>query len=196
MISVEEIHKEFEKRLREFQKEVIPILQWNLSNHGYIYTGRLYSQMKISLTDLGQTSWELEFSMPTNNGVSYGRTLEKKETFAFQAPIKELTKWVEHVGLSKFRSIPGYENSNFVPADAAQRVAWAIKMSEKSYRQRRNPIYYSWFYRPFFGLWAEKREELVDLYFDQVPDRIVNELAHTYQQAVSGMVKHGKDRIR
>lgn len=185
-MTIDEINKEFENKLKEFEKEVIPYLRANLVNQGYRYTDRLYNSMDIKIKDMGETSWELSFEMP-----HYGRALEMRDTFASGAPVETLARWVASKGLQNFKSIPGYENSNFIPATAATRIAWGITMSKKRTRTLQDPILYSWFYKPFFGLWRDKREELIDAYFSELPPLVINELADMYQKSMTALARHG-----
>lgn len=183
-----EIHTEFQRILVDFQREILPVLRENLAMQDYRASGMLYNDLEINLQEGKDQQWELALHMP-----EYGRILDKKRPFAASASIEDLTKWISYVGLDKFRSIPGYDDSNFIPANAAERIAWGIKMSKPKqanrYRSFNNPIEWQWFYRPFFGEWAEARNVLLNVYFDKVPEMIKNEVARTYQSAVSALGK-------
>lgn len=183
-----DIHQEFKDVLLDFQREVIPMLRQNLLMQKYQYTGRLYSDLSINLEELGDQLWQLHFHMP-----EYGRYLDKKRPFAAYASAEDLARWISAKGLANFTSIPGYENSGFIPADAPERIAWAIIRSKPKipnrFRSLNNPFEWQWFHRPFFGLWADKRETLLNVFFDKVPESVAQEVARTYQQAVSGLAK-------
>lgn len=172
----------------EFRQEIIPVLRQNLSIEDYKATHRLYNDLKIDLNEQGNENWELNFSMP-----EYGRILDKKRPFAASASVEDLVKWISYVGLDKFRSIPGYEDSNFIPSQAAERIAWGIVMSKPKqqtrYRHHNRIVEWQWFYRPFFGAWADKRDELLEVYFDKVPSSIISGVRKQYQQAVTAMAK-------
>lgn len=181
-----DIHNDFKRILTEFQREVIPMLRNNLTQQSYRYTDRLYGALNINLNETGNESWELDFDMP-----DYGFTLNSKKPFAHNASAEDLARWVSFIGLDKFQNIPGYNDSNFVPAQAAERIAWAIIMSKPKAPNRMRsfakPLSYQWFYRPFFGMWAERRDTLLEVYFDKLPEKVIGEVRGMYQSAVSKM---------
>jgi hypothetical protein len=140
------------------------------------------------MTEKGKVDYDLLFEMP-----QYGTALEKRYRFAQGAPVEVLAQWVEAQGLHNFKSIPGYENSNFVPADAATRIAWAIKKSKKRSRTLENPsILYSWFYKPFYGLWKEKRNLITETYFAKIPASVISKTSKMFQDSVNALPKHGQ----
>lgn len=185
--------------LAQFEKEVIPLLRSHIKNQGYVYSGKLFNELSMTKVNLSANEWELMLTFP-----SYGLALEKSKPFAYNAPIEVLTKWVLATGLDKFKSIPGYDDSNFIPAAAASRIAWAIKMSKTKrqqseganygYRTLQDPINASWFYVPFFGMWKQKKEKVLLSYFEKYPDEIIGEVTKSFQDAVSKMAKHGGTR--
>lgn len=190
-----QIHSEFISILQEMQQEVIPMLQENLVIQGYQYTNNLYSNIRFHLAEPTPNKWEVILTIP-----EYGRYLDKKRPFAAYASPQDLAKWITAQGLHNFTSIPGYERSQFIPAKAAERIAWAIKGSKSKvnarYRKFNDPFQWQWFYRPFFGMWAEKRDEMLQVFFTDVPDSIVNEVRNTYQQSLQAAAGRRKVRVR
>ena len=193
----QEIHQEFEKLLQTFSKEIGPHLRDNLKDLNYVNSGRLGRSYRANLKENSDHNWDLEFQM-----LEYGRIIEKIHGgFAPYASAEDLARWIEFIGLSRFRFIPGYENSSFIPAKAASRVAWAIIGSgmvngskqkwkiDTQKRDRRDPIFWSPFYKPFYAMWNESRDELLQVYFDKVPENILSEVKGTYQSAVDKMAK-------
>ncbi len=200
---LDKLDQEFKLAIKDMLAEAPPMLRTNLQRLGYRYTDALYNGLRIS-EEFSADSWELVVQMP-----AYGKTLEMKRRFAFGATVQDLADWVKRRGLDNFSSIPGYERSGTVPAKAAVRIALAIQNSNKtmrygiaggtignykgSARQRyKKSQMVSWFYRPYFGMWATKRERVVDYYFEQVPIEAAEEIRDTYQAAINAATKHIK----
>lgn len=81
-----------------------------------------------------------------------GRILDyrTKPEFTTNPPVDELAKWVEMLGLDKFKKVPGYtgRRPNISQSAAARRIAWGIAIS----RLRKGPKRArKWFAKLFYG---------------------------------------------
>ncbi len=81
-----------------------------------------------------------------------GRILDyrTKPEYKSNPPVDELAKWVEMIGLDKFKKTPGYSGRNpkITQSAAARRIAWGIAIS----RFRKGPKRArKWFAKLFYG---------------------------------------------
>ncbi len=189
------IDQEYESIISSFKSEALPMLHNNLRQLNYTVTGSLRDSLDISIHKKPD-GWQVDLTM-----FLYGKVLEKKEVFAYNASAKDLAEWIRAKGLENFSYTPGYESSSQLPDDAAERIAWAIKMSDQRYRfgnpgtatttysagrvssRRQNAINRSWLYRPYFGLWAKKRDEFIQTYYTTTSEDLIREITKTYKQA-------------
>lgn len=184
----DDIHSDFVRILQEFQKEVIPMLRENLTIQGYHYTNNLYNNIALYLNEPQPDQWEIILRLP-----EYGKYLDKKRPFAAYAKAEDLAKWVTAQGLHNFESIPGYDRGNAIPANAASRIAWAIIGSKPKipnrFRSFNDPFQWQWFYRPFYGMFGNKKDAMLKAYFEKVPDSVVREVRKTYQDSVKALAR-------
>lgn len=112
----------------------------------------------------------------------YGTATEmQKKYLAKKAGISDLEKWVENLGINKFKFVPGYANGK-IPTEsiAINRIAWGVKMTRKL---NRNPQYRKpWFYKPFYS-------ELGALY-DRISARATEQAADSIYRTISGTIKN------
>lgn len=94
-----------------------------------------------------------------------GRYLDwkKRPEWNKLAPVDLLEQWVLKVGLSKFKYVPGYENSKTVPTQqqAAKRIAWGIAVSR--YRRgvkKKAPWFAKLFYKRRIGIIINRMIEI------------------------------------
>lgn len=177
------IDKEYQAVLERFKAEIMPEILGNLQALRINTTGALRNSLNMQLNKRDDY-WEISFEM-----LASGKIIHMKDRFAQHASPKELAEWVKQKGIQHFTYVPGYENSNMLPSDAAERIAWAIKRSTKKERFGVNtPAGYSayaigfnsfasWFYKPYFNRWKKGRVELVDAYLSTTTEELAKEIA-------------------
>jgi hypothetical protein len=177
------IDKEYQEILERFKADIMPEILGNLQALRINTTGALRSSLNMQLSKRDDY-WEISFEM-----LASGKIIHKKDRFQQKASAKELAEWVKQKGIRYFKYVPGYENTNILPKDAAERIAWAIKKSTKKERFRvHTPAAYgiyaidfnsfaSWFYKPYFSRWSKGRVEIVDAYFSTTTEELAKEIA-------------------
>jgi len=92
-------------------------------------TGELRDSIRVTVrksTAQDLSSIILEFN-------DYGRFVDMAKLFwSKQPPVDDIREFVEKIGLSKFKFIPGYKNSAPISQfKAAERIAWAIAKKKR-----------------------------------------------------------------
>ncbi len=177
------IDQEYQAVLERFKADIMPEILGNLQALRINTTGALRSSLNMQLNKRDDY-WEITFEM-----LASGKIIHKQDRFAKHASSEELAEWVRQKGIRHFKYVPGYENSNILPDDAAERIAWAIKRSTKKKRFGvYTPAAYnayaidfnsfaSWFYKPYFSRWGKGRVELVDAYLSTTTEELAKEIA-------------------
>ena len=189
----------YENIIGSFVQEARPMLESNLDRQSYNVTGNLKNSLDISFHKKGH-GWIITLSM-----LFYGKVLEKKETFAFSASVQDLAQWIKQRGIGNFSYVPGYPGRSIDSDKAAERIAWAIKMSDNRYRfgnpgtatstysagrrtsTKQNAINISWLYRPYFGLWAKKRSEFLEVFYGTTSEELIDEVVKINRMSVQAL---------
>ncbi len=176
------IDKDYEAILSRFKADIMPEILGNLQALKINTTGALRDSLHMSINK-SEDAWEISFQM-----LASGKIIHKQERFAQHASAKELAQWIKVKGLQHFKYIPGYENSNMIPDDAHERLAWAIKKSKKKNRHSAHTpgaysiyaidfnAFASWFYKPYFSRWGKASVELIDTYFSTTTEALSKEI--------------------
>jgi hypothetical protein len=171
-LSFEMLDKAWYNAMKGFEQAAVPMLRQNIDEFKYKATGGLQDSIGVDIGK-GPKGFEVTVSM-----FWYGKVLERKERFSQKASVEDLAAWILKRGLDKFLYVPGYERSATLPDKAAERIAWAIKSSEK--RSRANvPVFWSWFYRDYYRLFREHRQRYVNYIFTITADEVLAEVAYS-----------------
>lgn len=200
-VDFERLDAHWQQKMEEFRKAVLPVLYANLDQQRMSVSGNLKDSIGV---EIGRDAQGYFVSAKMN---FYGKSLEKKETFAYSASAQDLAAWIRMRGLDKFSFVPSYGTQ--IPDDAAERIAWAIKRSDKRMRfgvsddatrkvesgktstgkrkRTERSVVFSWFYRPFNALYAEHRRQFVDEYFAITADDVLDALVEQNVRMMSAM---------
>lgn len=138
---------------REFQKYIQAAdstLKDALRKEGLIISGKLFESFRFRLST-GEDMAEVLVLFE-----KYGRFRDiKKISFNKQPPVNLIKEWVERVGISNFKYIPGYEEKKKPETEtqAANRIAWGIALN---YKKRDKVAVKPWGYNKL--MWAEINE--------------------------------------
>uniref|UniRef100_UPI004047693F hypothetical protein n=1 Tax=Roseivirga sp. TaxID=1964215 RepID=UPI004047693F len=168
-----------DKEVAAFEAEASKLIAANAKR--FSYSGELANTIKLTVQ---KSKDDFGYEITAFFG-DRGKMLEQKEVFAKKAPISVLEDWIKYVGLQNFSFVPNSEKRGELSIDErANRIAWGIKISENQYRfgqqggtvskkaiglkSTKRSQQVSWFYRPYFGLWAKYRQRIFDAYFDNL----------------------------
>lgn len=105
----------------------------------------------------------------------YGRMRDMRRLFYTKMPpVEAMEKFVESIGINKFKYIPGYSRGK-IPAEniAIKRIAWGIAMAkfkESKHKPKR------WFARSFYGQINVLIQNLIAGYQDYAANSVVDQL--------------------
>lgn len=121
--------------LKRVADDAVGYFRQNIERRGVVFTGELLQDFE---TFMVQNSEAIAVDISFN---FYGRLKDMKvlEWQATMPPIEVMEEYVAKVGVEKFAWVPGYEQSDKVPARtiAVKRIAWAISMSFRNKAVRR-----------------------------------------------------------
>lgn len=105
----------------------------------------------------------------------YGRMKDMRRLFYTKMPpVEALEKFVEAIGVNKFKYVPGYSRGRFPSENIAiKRIAWGIavaKFKEHKHKPKR------WFAKQFYGQINVLINNLLNGYADYVAKKTVSEL--------------------
>jgi hypothetical protein len=166
------LDKTWTNAMEGFRRAAVPMLQQNIEDFKYKVTGGLKDSIGVDIGK-GPKGFEVTVSM-----FWYGKVLERKERFSQKASVEDLAAWILKRGLDKFLYVPGYERSATLPDKAAERIAWAIKSSDK--KERTHPRFLmSWFYRDYYRLFRDHRNRYVNYIFTITADEVLAQVAYS-----------------
>jgi hypothetical protein len=159
--------------LKEWAPYVVGILREALKARGLILTEDLYDSFKWDLmkaTAAGVAEARLSFR-------THGRWRDMRTIRNFKQPPVDviMEEFVKQIGVSKFKYIPGYENSRNVPVDSRvmRRIAWGISRGilKKNTTKARK-----WYSKNFYGAVETLIENLMAKYQLATSETVVNNL--------------------
>lgn len=105
----------------------------------------------------------------------YGRMRDMRRLFYTKMPpVEAMEKFVEAIGVNKFKYVPGYSRGRFPSENIAiKRIAWGIavaKFKEHKHKPKR------WFAKQFYGQINVLINNLLNGYADYVAKKTVSEL--------------------
>lgn len=176
-----------DKLVREFASLSVPLIQERIRAAGAVATGKLEHSISTRVThDANSLRHAIELTF-----LHYGKAMESKRRYSAgtpsgRPPLDFLVDWVKAVGLHQFDFIPNYEKK--VPSldKAARRIAYGIYFGNRSEYAKRNTYGGYIIYRPFFGLWAKYRDDIVTNYVKQTADEILDEVSSNLQFGLTG----------
>ncbi len=156
---------------REAQSEILGKIKYR----GYEVTGSLARSIKISVNkdaknySIGVT---LDF-------LEKGKGLDSKKNIASRMSVEQAVQWVKDKGLQNFEFIPGYDGTLPTIDVAARRLAYMFINNKSTVRKNyQGPI----IYRPFFGVWAEYREDMIKEFVEFASEKTLKDLASAFKQ--------------
>lgn len=182
----EDLYKSIDKLVREFESQAVVLIKERIRQHAYAsgdleksvrnYVERDASKLKHQIL--------LDFSQ-------YGKIMESKRRYSAgrdgaRAHLDTIVDWIKAVGLSRFDFIPNYTDK--VPSldIAARRIAYGIFFGNAAKFAYRKTYGGYIIYRPYFGLWAKYREDIVTGYVTQTADQILDEVASNLAFGITG----------
>lgn len=146
---------------KSFTSAASRMISSNQSQSNVDATGTMKQRIKVYLEEnKNEIINEIVLSFPVSAALTQARRY-----YAKNADIESLTNWVLARGLENFRYVPGYENGKLPSQNQqARRIAWGIKNYRGANRRRTDVK--QWLHKPFFGLWASYRNEIINRFFD------------------------------
>jgi hypothetical protein len=111
-------------------------------------SGDLIASIQGKISDFSSSGMaDIEISFKAAGRILDYRT---KPEYSSNPPVDELAKWVELLGVDKFKKVPGYSGKkpNITQSAAARRIAWGIAISRLRKGPRRAR---KWFAKLFYG---------------------------------------------
>lgn len=142
----EELAKYIEKELGDWGNNVSLMLQENIRKNKLVISEQLVRSFEYQVRS--EMSTKIQSLLIGFN--DYGRMKEMRSlVFTKMPPVESIESYVEKIGVSKFKYVPGYKRGN-IPSEsiAKKRIAWGIARSKFSdYKGKPKKWFAKAFYR-------------------------------------------------